>query len=478
MHALAETIILAAGGGAIALGLASGTISILSSTQGIDIPRLDEVTLNGHVVLFAIALAALSSVVLGLLPAWRAGRSDPQSAMRLAGHNIANSSSGQRARSFLVACEAGLCVPLLILSGLLINSFIRLIMTDKGFTAPTVMSVSIHLAGNKYEGDAARERFYKSLFEHLESAPGVAAAAICSQLPLQGETWVDYTSTGKNMPLQAMTPTNVRYVSPDYFRTMGINLRSGRTFSETDHGRKAVIISARLGALLWPGLNPLGRTIVFGGDELYDVIGVAGDVRADPEKPPAPIMYHPYWDRMPYRTALVARANGDPQSIQGALRSAIRQADPDVPIPLMHTMSEVLDERVVMRKFEMLLAGAFALIALVAASLGIYAVISYSVARRTSEIGLRIAIGAQARDIYQLILRQGLAPVVIGLLLGIPCALAGGRQLSSLLYEVSANDAFTIAASVILLIVVAVAACWIPARRAARVDPMLSLKYE
>jgi predicted permease len=478
MLTLAEAVILTAAGCAVALGLAAEVIKFLSSISSLNMPRLSEVSLDGRVVLFTIVLAALTSIVVGFLPAWRAGRSDPQTALRSSGRNIANSKKSRRTQSLLVACEVGLCLPLLVLAGLLVNSFVRLVKTDGGFTAPAVMSVKVQLAGEKYAEEAARGRFYRDLIEHLESMPGVVATAIGSRLPLQGESDIGHISVIPNARLETMTPANFRFVSADYLRTMGIPLLSGRTFSEKDRGQKVSIISARLSALLWPALNPIGRRYTRGGNQWFEVIGVAGDVRANLDKPPAPVMYCPYWDSMPYDSILVARTNGDPRSICGAMRTAIRAADPDVPIPVMYTMSEVLDERVVTRKFEMLLAGAFAIIALIVASLGIYAVVSYSVNRRTSEIGLRNALGAQARDIYRLILCQGLAPVIVGLLLGIPCALAGGRQLSSLLYEVHANDAFTITASVILLIIVAVGACWIPARRAARVDPMISLKYE
>lgn len=475
---LADAVILAAAGGAVAFGLASAAIKVLARTDGLNIPRLNEVSLDGRAVLFAVALAALTSLVFGLLPAWRTGKSDPQSALRSGNRNVADSFAGRRTRSTLVACEVGLCVPLLVMAGLLTNSFVRLITVDKGFTAPKVLAVDTKLAGDRYADDAARDRFFRDLLTELESTPGVSAAAVTSGIPLQGESGIGAVSTTANAPHEAMTLASLRFISPDYFRTMGIPLRAGRTFSDNDRDRHVAILSSRLCAVLWPGLNPMGRKFTRGGDHWFEVIGVASDVCAAPEKPLPLMIYRPYWDETPYSTILVARADETPQSIQSALRSAIRRADPDVPIPRMRTMAEVLDERVVTRRFETTLAGAFALIALVVASLGIYAVVSYSVARRTSEIGVRTALGAKTGHIYRIVLVQGLAPVAIGLLVGIPCALAGARQLAGMLYGVRPNDSATISAAVLTLAMVAVAACLVPARRAARIDPVISLKYE
>lgn len=271
---------------------------------------------------------------------------------------------------------------------------------------------------------------------------------------------------------------NVRFVSPDFFRTMGIPLRAGRPLGESDRGHQRAVISSRLAASLWPGRDPVGRRFTRGNNEWFEVIGVAGDVRAEADQAPVAMMYRGYWDWMPYRTVLVARAAGAPQSIAGALRAAIHAADPNVPAPPMRTMSEVFDASVGTRRFQMLLAGGFALMALLVASFGIYAVVSYSVARRTSELGIRAALGARAGDLYGLILWQGMAPVFIGLLAAAAAAVAFGRVLSSLLYEVDGRDPLTIALVAALLGLVSLAACLIPARRAGTLDPLDALRYQ
>jgi predicted permease len=316
------------------------------------------------------------------------------------------------------------------------------------------------------------------VFENLAAQPGVLAAGIASALPLQGETWIDTVAVNWERRETEGAMTNVRFVSADYFRTIGVALRAGRTFSENDRGKQRTVISERLAAALWPGQDPVGRTFERGPGNRFEVIGVAGDVRAEPHKPPVAVMYRPYWEWMPFRTVLVARAAGEPLSIAGPVRRAIRQADPDVPVPRMRTMSEVLDESVAARRFQTLLAAAFAAMALLVASLGIYAVVSYSVARRTSELGIRAALGARPAALYGLILRGAAKPVAAGLALAVAGAAAFGRVLDSLLYDIAARDPFTVAAVVVALGMVALAATLGPARRGARVDPVTALRKE
>ena len=475
-HGLAESLLLAFGGGLLAAGVASVGIDLLKAYAPAGIPRLDEVALDGRVMGFAAMLAGVTALLFGFLPAWRASRSDPQDTLRSATRGATASSAAMRLRSVLVASEVGLSATLLILGGMLVNSFVRLIRADKGFRAPTVLAVDIGLSGDKYQPDAARDGFYRRLFTALSTEPGVQAAAISSALPLQGETWIDGVSTngGSSPEFQV----NVRFVSPGFFRAMGIPLRAGRPLSEGDRGHQRAVISSRLAASLWPGRDPVGRRFTRGNNEWFEVIGVAGDVRAEADQAPVAMMYRGYWDWMPYRTVLIARAAGAPQSIAGALRAAIHAADPDVPAPPMRTMSDVLDVSVGTRRFQMLLAGGFALMALLVASFGIYAVVSYSVARRTAELGIRAALGARAGDLYGLILWQGMAPVVVGLLAAAAAAVTFGRVLSSLLYEGDGRDPLTIALVAALFGLVSLAACLIPARRASRLDPLDALRYQ
>jgi putative ABC transport system permease protein len=482
-HALAESLLLAAAGGALAILVASGGIELLTRYAPVDIPRLDEVRLDMRVLAFSGALVAAAALFFGLLPAWRISGADPQTILRSGGRGSIGSRAGMRLRSALVACEVGLSAMLLILAGLLTNSFARLMHADKGFRAPTVLAVDIALAGDRYKEDAAREGFYRRVFQSLDSAPGVQASAISSALPLQGETWIDNVSptapsgSAQKAPFQGI-PINVRFVSFDYFRTMGIPVQSGRPFSENDRTRKVAIISENVAAAFWPNQNPIGRRFTRGNDQWFEVVGVVGNVRANAEKTPVAMMYRPYWDWMPYHTVLVARASGDPYSIAGAVRAAIHSGDADVPVPRMSTMSEVLDESVATRRFQMALAAMFGMMSLLVASLGVYAVVSYSVAQRTPEMGIRAALGAGTADLYRLILRQGMAPVAAGVVCAIAGAVAFGQVLKSLLYEITGSDPVTIGAVVLLLLTVALGACLIPTRRAARVDPVTALRCD
>ena len=477
-HALAESFVLGAAGGLLALAVAAWGIHLLTHYAPVNIPRLDEVRLDGRAIGFSGILVAATALIFGFLPAWRVSTGDPHETLHSGTRGATASRSGMRLRSALVAGEVGLSALLLLLAGLLLNSFERLMRADQGFRAPTVLAVNIGLSGEKYQKEAARDGFYRRLFETLAAEPGVQSAGIGSALPLQGETWIDDASVNGAADPKQHVPVNVRFISADYFRTMGIPLRAGRTYSDNDRGRKQAIISERLAAALWPGQDAVGRKFTRGNNDWFEVIGVAGDVRAQAHQPPVAMMYRPYWEWMPLRTVLVARAAGGPTSIAGAVREAIRRTDPDVPVPRMRTMSELLEENVATRRFQMQLAAGFALMALLVASLGIYAVVSYSVARRTSEMGIRAALGARGPDLYGLILRQGMAPVAIGLLLAIAGTAAFGRLLGSLLYEIGGRDPLTIAAVASLLALVALAACLVPARRASRVDPLAALRSE
>jgi putative ABC transport system permease protein len=471
---LAESLLLAVGGGLLGAAVAIVGVDLLKAYAPAGIPRLDEVALDGRVMGFAAMLAAATALLFGFLPAWRASRSDPQDTLRSAARGATASSGAMRLRSVLVASEVGLSAALLILAGMLLNSFVRLVRADKGFRAPTVLAVDIGLSGDKYQPDEARDGFYRRLFAALSTQPSVESAALSSALPLQGETWIDEVSTnGGSTPA---FPVNVRFVSPDYFRTMGIPLRAGRPLGEGDRRHERVVISNGLAASLWPGQDPVGRRFTRGNHEWYEVIGVAGDVRAEADRTPVAMMYRGYWEWMPFRTVLVARAAGTPQSIAGALRAAMHAADPDVPAPPMRTMSEVLDMSTGARRFQLLLAGAFGVMALMVAGFGIYAVVSYSVARRTAELGIRAALGARAGDLYGLILRQGMMPVLAGLLAAAAADVALGRFLGSLLYEVDGRDPLMIALVAVLFGLVALAACLIPARRASRLDPLDALR--
>lgn len=474
---LTQALLIAVLGGALGVGVAAAGLGALVGSAPADIPRLEEVHLDLRVLLFALGITTLAGLLFGLAPAWRAARTDPQTALKAGGRTVTGGAGGLRLRNILVAAEVGLSAVLLVTAALLMTSFFRVMAADKGFQAPAVLAAEVQVPWAKYSQDEQRNQFHRRLLERLAAEPGVLSAGIGTQLPLRGEAWVDNIALpGDGGPSWKRTTANVRFISPDYLRTMGIPLRAGRPFRDNDP-KNATILSEGLARLLWHGQDAVGRQVM-DGDTAREVIGVAGDVRTEPNKPAVATVYRPYWDWAPARVSLVARAAGDPRSIMGAMRAAVRSVDPDVPLAQVRTMNEVLEESVAGRRFQMLLAATFAVTALLLAALGIYGVVSYSVARRINEMGIRIALGAQAHDVYGMVLRQAMTPVALGLVAGLAAALAAGRVLNSLLYEVTPGDPAVIGGVALLLATVGLAACFVPGRRAVSADPVVALRHE
>lgn len=476
---LAETILIAFLGGVLGTAVAAGSLGALIRHAPADIPRLEDVHLDAHVLLFAFAISTATGILFGLAPAWRSTRSDPQETLKSGGRTLTGARQSARFRNALLGVEVGLSTGLLVLAALLGESFMCVMNADQGFYAPSVLSARVVIPTTKYTKEEQRNRFHEHVLERLASEPGVLSAAITTALPLTGETWVDAAWVPGDMRPESERPlVNVRFVSPEYLKTMGIPMVAGRTFSASDRNRDVTIISERLARRLWPDLSPIGRQITRGGGQRYEVIGVAGDVRANPDQSPVAMIYRPYWEWAPRSVTLVARSAGDPRMVGNAMRASIRSVDPDVPVPAMRTMREILDQSVAQRRFQTLLAVAFGTTALLLAALGIYGVISYSVARRTNEIGIRMALGARPWHLLRMVIGQGMVPVAVGLAFGIAASLAAGRVVSNLLYGVTARDPGTIAAASALVVMISVAACWAPARRATKVDPLQTLRYE
>ena len=475
---LVETVFLAVIGGVLGVVIAAAGLGALVRSAPPDIPRLDEVRLDFWVLAFALAITTATGLLFGLAPAWRAGHADPQDALRSGGRVMSGGVSGARLRGGLVAAEVGLSVVLLVTAGLLMSSFARLIGADKGFRAPSVLAGHVQIPSEKYTEKDQRNAFHERLLDRLRAQPGVLSAAIVTALPLTGETWVDMAALpGDTRPELERPMVNVRFASADYFRTMGIPLLAGRTFSDNDRKRNVAVISERVAHVLWPGQNAVGRQLVM-NETTREVIGVVSDVLTEPHKPAVSIVYRPHWEWAPSGVELVARAAGDPRSIGTGMRAAIRGVDPDVPLPELHTMQEVLAESLAQRRFQMLLILAFAGTALLLAAMGIYGVVSYSVTRRRNEMGVRMALGAQGRDLYQMVIRQAMLPVAVGLLAGLGAALAIGRVLASLLFEVGPRDPIIMTTVTGLLLAVALAASFVPARRAASASPLEALRCE
>ena len=484
---LTESFLLSLIGGVLGIALADIGVRWLVSVAPVSLPRLDEVAVDGRVLVFALLLSVGVGVIFGILPAWRLSHANPQDALK---SGSTTTSEGRRPRQFresLIGLEVGLCTALLILAGLLTSSLLHVIRINPGFSVERVLAADISLPPQSYSQVPAREHFYEQVLSGLRTLPGVQSAGWVTILPLEGQGSVTSISLpGEQSSSTEHMHANFRAVSPDYFSAMAIPLIEGRYFAQSDRGKKAVIISKSVADRLWPGQSPLGRECLgeWGQLQRSQVIGVVGDIRTvNLEAPPLLMVYTSdsygqLTPGAPESASIVVRTAADPDSLAGAFRGVIRSIDSTVPILALRPMTQVVSDSVDARRFQMLLAALFAVCALLLASLGIFGVVAYSVEQRRHELGIRLALGARGTSLFGLILRQGMTPVVLGLFAGISVAGAGGRLVQNLLFGVSAFDPLTVTSVALLVVFVATLACYIPARRAMRVDPMVALRYE
>ncbi|HLH00149.1 MAG TPA: ABC transporter permease [Bryobacteraceae bacterium] len=479
-----ESLVISLAGGLLGIGLAYAAVQALVAAAPIDVPRLDEVHIDVRVLLFAMAVSVAAGLLFGLIPSWRASRAEPQQTLPTGGRGSTQGHHTIRLSELLVSAEVALSAALLVAAGLLVGSLMRIFAADQGFHPDNVLTVGLNLSSAKYRELQQRTDFIDRLLRSVRTLPGVRAAGSVSWLPLQGETWVDMiTREDDHRPMWERPAANYRAVSPGYFAAMEIPILRGRPFEESDREHNTVIVSARTAAALWPGENPIGKRIRRGLDEepFSEIIGVVGDTRTDMKGEPPLIVYRTYWhagNSMATNLALAIRSAQDPVSLAAAVRAAVWSLDAEMPVPEMRSMRQLISASVAQRRFQAILLGGFAVSALLLAIIGIYGVISYSITRRRNEIGIRMALGAQAHDVKAMVLRQGMRPVALGLLCGLAMALVLGRVLSSLLYEIQPSNPIVLALVAFTLGAAAALACYLPARRAAAVDPSTVLRYE
>jgi len=482
---LTETFLLSFFGGVLGVWVAAFAVKWFVHLAPASIPRLDEVQMDVRVLAFALVASIATGCLFGILPALRVTRFHPLDTLKSGGSATTESRRTRRLRECLVGFEVALTTLLLILAGLLTASLSRLLRSDAGFAVQNVLVAGVDLPPQSYSQPEVRLHFYNRVLTGIQSLPAVRAAGWVSIPPLGGEGSV----TGIRLPdePQGRTETpiaNYRPVSPDYFFAMGIPLSRGRTFAPSDLNRKVVLVSQSIADRFWPGKDPIGKICVtqWAGDVPAEVIGVVGDIRTVRlDAPPLMMVYVPYWFNsisVPSSASFVLRTAIDPAASSGAVRQLIHSVDADVPIASLHPMTEVVSQSVDGRRFPMLLAISFAVFSLVLASLGIFGVVGYSVEQRRQELGIRMALGADFGDLRRMVLRQGMAPVLAGLAAGIIAAIFAGRLISSLLFGVSAHDPLTFAIVALVVAAVATLACYIPARRAMRVDAINALRYE
>jgi putative ABC transport system permease protein len=484
-----ESVITAAVGGVAGVALGYGGVRLLLALAPTNLPRIGQVGLNTEVLIFSAGVTLVAGLIFGLAPAFQASRVDVQAALREEGRGGTVGQKRFRLRQLLVVSETALALVLLITAGLLIQSFWRLKSVDPGFNAENVLSLQVSLPGTVYPDANAIMGFYGELMSRARALPAVTFASAVRTAPLDGSLPPNdldvegFVQPADPIPMNA----DIQMVAHDYFRTLGIPLLSGRTFEGADNQESPVVavVSQTMADRYWPGADPIGKLVRQSGyPEYATVVGLVSDVHQEGLRiePRATLYFlHEQGPRTWYPESdmtLVLRTGIEPLSIVRAVRREVANLDRDVPVYEVRTMAQSLDDSTATERFSMLLQMVFALVALALAAIGIYGVISYSVAQRTHEIGIRMALGAQRDEIVGMVVGQGMKIVFAAATVGVVGALFAGSVLSSLLFGIQANDPLTFAAVTAVLILVAFGACFLPARRASSVDPQQALRYE
>src|SRR5215217_1275621 len=486
---LTESILLSLAGGIAGLVIAvwgvPALVAVLPQSQLNAMPFLKSLHIDASILAFSFGLSLLTGLIFGLAPALQSSKLDLNEALKEGGRQT-STGSGHRLRSAMVVSEIALAVVLLIGAGLMMKSLLRLLQTNIGFNTENLLTMAVILPPAKYTEDNQQINFNDQLHQRVQSLPGVAAAGTVNILPVNSGNTTRFFIDGDPVPVPGKeTEANIRTVSEDYFKTLGVPLVAGRTFDERDGPDKpgVVIIGKTIADRMFGGRDPVGMRIRYSSiqGEPDLIVGVVGDVKITGiDEALRPVLYYPFRQSSSTFANLVARTNTDPTTVAAAIRSEIRNLEPDAAILNVRTMNEMIAQTPAsfMRRFPALLISIFAGVALLLALIGIYGVVSYTVSQQTHYIGVRMALGASPSDILKMILKQGLLLALLGVGIGVGAAFGLMRLLSTLLYQVSATDASTFAIVTGTLFAVALLACFVPARRATKVDPLVALRYE
>jgi len=483
---LTESTLLAGLGGSLGLLLALWGMDALLALSPAEIPRLQTVSVDARVLGFTLALTLLTGLLFGLVPALQAARINLHESLKESGRGTTQTPAQRRIFSALVVAEVALALVVLMGAGLLLNSFLRLRRVELGIQTPNVLTVEVNLPSAHYNDRELRTQrlnFYGQVMPRLQALPGVVAVGAIDSLPLNGSQreWT-FRKEGQILAPSERPVAGFQVATTDYFRAMGIELLRGRAFTEADRYEtpQVVIVNESFARRFYPQEDPLGqRIIIRDRPQACEIVGIVNDVRHfGPHKEPGPEMYVPYNQLAVGAVPLVVRAKSEPAALAEAVRKEIAAVAPEVAVGKIRTMTQLMTAALAEWRFALLLLGLFAGVALLLAAVGIYGVMAYAVTRRRHEFGVRLALGAQAQDLLRLVLRQGMTLVLIGVALGVAAALALTRLLKTLLFGVSASDPLTFVGVALLLTFVALLACWIPARRATKVDPVIALRTE
>jgi len=482
---LTESVLLAATGGMFGLLLAWEGVQILTGLLPRDFPRLQDVKVDLEVLFFTAAVSLITGVIFGFAPAWQVSKADVHEALK---ENARGSSGGMRnrIRSGFVIAEVALSLVLLVGAGLLLRTFMHLQTVNAGFNTNRVLSMRLSPSGPNFKGDPPYIAYYKQVEERLRVIPGVESVGAINTLPLKKGPTLAFRIEGRpETPVDQWPGANYRCVSADYFRTMSIPLLQGRVFDERDKNGNPLVVLINQAAAINFDENPIGKRIGFGGTDRngqpvwFEIVGIVGNVRSLglQEEPPAEVYLSSQQDSFS-EMFFVVRTQLEPGSLASSLRDTAQDIDRSQPITEVRTLQNVVNESVTQQRFNLTLLVMFGGLALLLSAAGIYGVTSYTVTQRTHEIGIRMAVGAKDKDVLRLIMRQGMRPAVIGLAVGVVAALALTRLMESLLFGVTATDPVTFVTLSFLLTIIALLACYFPARRATKVDPMIALRYE
>jgi putative ABC transport system permease protein len=479
---LIESLLLASLGGLSGLLLALWGTRLIASGNMQNIARLSETRIDGHVLGFTLAISAITGLIFGLAPAWWASQLNLTEKLKEGGR----SDSGRRThrlRGALVVAEVTLALALLESAGLMMRSFVRLQAVSLGFAPENVLTMQISLPASKYGEREQRVNFFDQLLERLRTVPGVIDAAAITQPPSSSGNWAMEITVeeGEAAINKAPLSADARAATPHYFGTMGIPLLQGREFIEEDRGNKPLklIVSETFARRYWPNENPIGKRFRPGTNNPFGtVVGVVGDVRNNLQEEAQPAFYFPYgYIGMP-GLVVVVRTITQPETLAVTLRAQVRALDSEQPVYNIRTMKQIISNATAQPRFQAMLLGLFSIVALLLAAIGIYSVMAYLVRQRRREIGIRMALGARARDILKIVIRQGMRHVLLGVVLGLAGSFALTRLMKSLFFGGGATDPLTFIMVVLLLIGVSFVACYLPARRATKVNPSIALRHE
>jgi len=483
-HLLIESVLLAIGGGAAGVVLATWGLDALLALAPTNLPRSGEIRLDSGILLFSLALSIATGLLFGIAPAWLAARTDVSEALKQGTRGSTEGGIRGRLRGALVVSEVALALVLLGGAGLLARSFIQLARVDPGFNPENATTMRVSLPQNKYATPEQRIAFADALVERVKELPGVQAVGLTDSMPLVGDYVLGFNIEGRPAVDRGELPRlNHAVVAPDYFRAMGIRLVRGRVFTPQDDARapRVCLVNETLARQFFPNEDPIGKriNITTGIDAWREIVGIVGDIKQHGvDQTTTNQAYEPFAQISYSSLILVIRTKGSATPLLGALRAAVHEVDKDQAVGAIRPLEDVVADTIARQRFATTLLTVFSVVALMIAAVGIYGVMAYNVAQRTGEFGIRMALGAQQGDVLRLVLKQGGKLIGLGLIIGLLATLAASRALDSMLFNISAYDPLTLASITLLLAAVALIACFFPANRATKVNPIEALRTE